>query len=127
MIKTFVARVVDLDTKDYVVDGRQFQETTSVKQRIVIALSSTQGSGAAVRELGFALPPGTVMGKGFDATAKDAVRRSLKQIVEVEKKAKIVDLIVSRMGNTAFITLSFIDLTDPANKPEFLKIPVRIP
>jgi hypothetical protein len=123
--KTIVARLIDPETHDYVAEGRSFQETTPVKQRILIALTSTRGSGAAVPEIGLNIPAGALMGKSFESMIKDNIRRSLRQITDVEKKAIITDLIVSKDNFRVFITLGFIDLTSPLNTPEFLKLPLR--
>lgn len=123
---TITARTVDPETHDYVIDGRGLEATTPVKQRIVLAIGSTLGSGAAVPNIGLPVKPGTKMGKGFEARMKDAVRLSLRQLTDVEKKAIVTDILVSKRGNQALLTIAFRDLTDPRNKPEFVKIPVRL-
>lgn len=119
-----LARHIDPTTKDFVPAGRTLQATTPVKQRLLIALSSELGSGAAAPELGIRVK-GMKMGRGFEAMMRDRVRIATRQIVEVEKKAKIIDVIVSRKGNQGLLTVFFLDLTNPNNKPEKLTIPLR--
>jgi len=64
------------------------------------------------------------MGRGFEATIRDAVRASLFHLTDVERKVQVEEIVVTKSPTKAFILVSFRDLTDPDSPPELLQIPV---
>jgi len=91
-------------------DG-QLAQMPPVRQRVLIALLTIQGSSTALPQLGVRAP--ARMGTTFENEMRAAVRTALAQLIDVEKLIRI-DAIKVERGNSgrARVTVSYTNLTD---------------
>lgn len=80
-----------------------------VRQRVLIAVLTLQGSSTALPKFGTRLP--RKMGDTFEAEVSNSVKAALRQMTDVERVMKIDGLKVERgSGGRAQITISYTDL-----------------
>jgi hypothetical protein len=105
-------RYIDPATKDYEYDSTtgQLAQMPTVRQRVLLAVMTLQGSVSVNTAKGILLP--RKMGGQFDVEMKQSVRTALYQLTDVEAVLSIDDIKVEPgQGGRARVTITYTDLT----------------
>lgn len=105
------SRFINPDTKDYETqDDGEYKAMPTVRQRAVIALSTTLGSSAGIQDAGLKLP--TRIDERYDQRAYQAIRRALAFMTNAgEMRIDGITTPESRVTGRTEHVVAFTDLT----------------
>lgn len=109
-------RWIDPVTGDYATDSTtgHFEQTTALRQRVLIRLRTVLGSSTAFMLRGMKLPK--KIGAGFAEQVQQAVRDCLRQETDIEKVMEILSITVETSGARSATHLRYKDLTTGATE-----------
>lgn len=104
-------RYLNPASRDYEVDPAtgQLAQMPSIRQRVLLAVTTLFRSSTAVPTFGIKLP--RKMGTTFPAEADAAVRSALRHLTETEALIRINSVTTERYGGRARITVAWTDLS----------------
>jgi phage baseplate assembly protein W len=106
------SRYIDASTRDYAYNATtgQFAQMPEIRQRVLLALLTEQGSIPTQPTFGIKRPQ--KMGDTFEAEMKAAVRLALQQMTDVEKVLRIDQILVRKgVGGRSETTVVYTDMT----------------
>ncbi len=106
------SRYLNPATRDYQYDSDtgQFAQMPEIRQRVLISLTTEQGSIPTQPTFGIKRP--MKMGDSFESEMKAAVRLALQQLTDVEKVMRIDQIIVRKgAGGRSETTVVYTDMT----------------
>ncbi len=105
------ARFINVDTKDYQTgDDGEYQAMPTVRQRALLALSTTLGSAASLLEHGIRLPDR--IDERYPQRSSQAIRRALDFMVKAgEMRIDAITLLDTRVTGRTEHQISYTDLT----------------
>lgn len=109
------SRYLDTTTGDYVIDAatRQFKQMPKVKQRVLLALVTEQGTAKLLTDLGRRTP--AKLGDSTQNEMQTMVAHALAQLIEIERIVELGQVLVERTpGGRAVVTIPYVDLTTGA-------------
>lgn len=100
-----LVRHVSPGTGDYELTsgGRRFGRTTSIRQRVYLALATRRGESPTLQGFGLTLP-----GRINDGAIKGEVRRALNQLAVVEQAISISSIVVTDDGTLGRINIHIV-------------------
>ena len=107
-----MGRYINPGTRDYQIDPDtgDFARMPAVRQRMLILALTVRGSSSVLPNMGVRLPK--IMNEAFERRVAAEVRAAARQMTDVEKVARIRDVLVERTGTgRAEITIVYDDLT----------------
>jgi phage baseplate assembly protein W len=116
------ARYLDPVEKDFTasVDGN-LDTMPSVRQRVLLALSTGLGTSSVLPDFGNAIPTIKKIDQRFEILLKDSVKTALYQLTDIEKVIIIEDIIIDQniQGRVSY-TVVYNDLT--TNKLDGIRV-----
>lgn len=106
------SRWIDPGTRDYALDGEtgQLKQMPGVRQRVLLALATIQGSASTAPRFGVRLP--TKMGTTFEAECRQATQAALRHLTDLEQVIRVDQILVERGARSrARVTVSYTDIS----------------
>lgn len=107
-----LSRYIDPGTGDYVIDDSvgQFGSMPSLRQRVLLIMTTAFGSSTAMPELGIVRP--RKIDESYVAATRAAVRRAFYRLTDIERIMRIENILVDKQtGGRIALTLVYRDLS----------------
>ena len=102
------ARYIDPVSKDFIADDDgQIIATDTVKQRVYLALNTSQTSSSVDQSFGNRLRSIQFIGDNYASLVRSLVRQALKQLTDVEKVISLISIDVQTETDKAIITVNY--------------------